>query len=349
MIRKIGILTTCSYKFEEIKKAFDLYDIKCIKLDQRHSRNKIKKLFQQNTPGEKFICFLFEQTKLISRLTDNYIPSPLTETSHLEPVKHESFVGVYRIVDDVVEFTSYRHTIDGYIDFSKRTSNNTSNNTSKIYNWDDVFVVKVSGMTYHEHSQQNMKITPRDINISNLIKDIVYYKQLTNLTYHPHNQVQPIEFLDVWNFTQSIKELNESENKILVNTNLINIIKQSCNEGLFVRAAINRRQKIYWYPGLNAGIPYTNKPKDRMHEITYMFHDFSHFNVPDLIYTGNNNPINRIVYIIYRLMSEIISLVMSDMLYVDIVLLNGGEYKTKNERNIYPLYTEAKKIYDIVC
>ncbi|MFY0536127.1 hypothetical protein [Nannocystis pusilla] len=51
------------------------------------------------------------------------------------------------------------------------------------------------------------------------------------------------------------------------------------DQGVFFRAAQNRRERVYWWPGLNAGIPYTPK-RDGLHEATFMMHDFGHFSCP---------------------------------------------------------------------
>lgn len=37
-----------------------------------------------------------------------------------------------------------------------------------------------------------------------------------------------------------------------------------------------QREKNYWWPGLNAGLPLTAK-RDAVHEATFMAHDFGHF------------------------------------------------------------------------
>jgi hypothetical protein len=58
------------------------------------------------------------------------------------------------------------------------------------------------------------------------------------------------------------------------------------NAGAFFRAAKTRRELNYWFPGLNAGIPYVAK-RDPIHEVTFTAHDFGHFSIPDLIFTGH--------------------------------------------------------------
>jgi hypothetical protein len=116
---------------------------------------------------------------------------------------------------------------------------------------------------------------------------------------------------------------------------------------VYKRQAINRRQKLYWCPGLNAGIPFVPKPKDKSHELTYMFHDLSHFAMPDLIFEGEHNPLIQKVYIGYRLMSEAITLVLGDMLFVYSLLNTVYNYETVQARKIYPVFTRLySKLFD---
>ena len=90
-------------------------------------------------------------------------------------------------------------------------------------------------------------------------------------------------------------------------------------------------------PGLNAGIPFVAK-KDPIHEITFMAHDFGHFLVPDLIYTGSLSPLIRKTYILYRMMSEATTLVFADMLFVS-TLQKSNKYEYNwAKRKIFPLF-----------
>ena len=68
-----------------------------------------------------------------------------------------------------------------------------------------------------------------------------------------------------------------------------------------------------------------------------MAHDFGHFLIPDLIYTGLRHPLVRKTYIIYRMMSEATTLVFADMLFVDTLKrCNTYEYNW-SKRKIHPL------------
>lgn len=115
------------------------------------------------------------------------------------------------------------------------------------------------------------------------------------------------------------------------------------NQGAWFRASETRVQGLYWCPGLNAGIPLIPKPKDPSHEKTFENHDFTHFNMPDLVFDGKDSKLHKLVYIAYRLMSECITLVMADMIFVNGMVKKGFTYSTVNQRKIYPLFQEMEK------
>ena len=79
--------------------------------------------------------------------------------------------------------------------------------------------------------------------------------------------------------------------------------------------------------------------KDPVHEITFMAHDFGHFLLPDLIFTGAADDSRRKVYVIARMMSEAVTLVLADMLLVDTLRRGGVEYDW-GKRRIYPLFAD---------
>ena len=115
----------------------------------------------------------------------------------------------------------------------------------------------------------------------------------------------------------------------------LNVFVAVANNGAFFRAARTRREVNYWLPGLNAGIPFVAK-RDPIHEITFTAHDFGHFLIPDLVYTGNNSTNGRRAYILYRMLSEAVTMVFADMLFVETLRLSGHEYDY-SKRHIHPL------------
>ncbi len=108
------------------------------------------------------------------------------------------------------------------------------------------------------------------------------------------------------------------------------------DRGVFFRGAKSRRDGNYWFPGLNGGLPYVPKG-DPIHEGTYMFHDVMHQLMPDLVFDGADTRDHKRVYIVYRMTSEAVSLVLADMRFVaGLVERNPGYDFAK--RRIYPLY-----------
>ena len=167
----------------------------------------------------------------------------------------------------------------------------------------------------------------------------MYLQQPKTLQFHPLEQTEVIEFsLTPFQFIQEHPLLNTP---LVKKQHLNRLFNYALGNGGFFRAAQNRRQKNYWTPGLNAGIPLVPK-KDAIHELTFLVHDLCHFVLPDLIYSGEQHPLYDKVYIIHRMLSEAISLVLADMLFVETLEQAGVAYDY-NKRKIYPLYQAIKR------
>ena len=117
------------------------------------------------------------------------------------------------------------------------------------------------------------------------------------------------------------------------------------NNGTFFRASANKRHRISWSPGMNSGIPFTPKPKDVQHERTYLQHDICHQMLFDPLFIGDGMDVAGLtieqesaLYVICRLMSEMITLPLGDMLYVDMSLKDNIPYETMMDRKIIGLY-----------
>jgi len=130
---------------------------------------------------------------------------------------------------------------------------------------------------------------------------------------------------------------------------LKDLLHRALNLGPFFRAPSNRRENIYWNPGGNGGIPYTPKINkltgipDAIHETTYFVHDLNHhILMPDLVFEGTTDPLERRIQIICRMMSEALTLVAADMLFVDTLVRSGASYDFE-KRKIYPLFTSCRK------
>lgn len=221
---------------------------------------------------------------------------------------------------------SYEASVEGFIDISSRSSERD------IFGWDDVFIPIDSGITLHDMKQRRIKTSARQLNIGRFLADHVHFASRLDMRFFPMNQDRTFEF------NSKAFEFVTTNPLIAAGTSgtyLENTLGHVLRSGIFFRSASNRKEKNYWLPGLNAGIPLTEK-KDPIHEITFLFHDLMHFQLPDLIpdWAG---PIARDIYVTHRVMGEALTLVLADMVFVDNMNRSGVEYDF-SKRLIYPLY-----------
>ena len=80
----------------------------------------------------------------------------------------------------------------------------------------------------------------------------MYYKTRVNLRYAPQEIKRTIDFGNpVRDFLEASPYLNTDMAK---QYGIGNVCTHVANQGVFFRSAVNRRQKTYWLPGLNAGM-----------------------------------------------------------------------------------------------
>lgn len=327
LVRVFGINTTSDHKLEEFKEGLIKYDIKVVKI----SDGDIESFLKSSTLKYKVMGVIREQTYLFKRGTkENAEKTNLELVEHLSVLTLKYYNNEEKFVEKIFECTTL-----GYIDLSKKKQ------TERKYDWDDIFVIDNCHLSYLELSDCAIKISSRDQNLSEVIKLLVYYKKSIDLAHNPQHYVTPVDFnRTLQHYIQSVPEFNTDISKKFGFGNLLNII---VNQGAFLKSAPTRRIKIYWCPGLNAGIPLTPKPKDPKHELTFQMHDFSHQLMPDLVFDGIDTKLNKTVYIAYRLMSECITLVMADMIFVTTMVQSGFKYESIGQRKIYPIFEEILK------
>ena len=317
---KLYLLTENKYKSLEIIKIFKGYGLTITPI-----KSKQDKLFNSE---EKYIV-LREETQL--RKNDKVIKTE--ELNQLDCVEHYS---TFFIVENTSDFkfhsNSYLSKVSGFIDYSKRFSN------EDVYNWDDIFIELETMQSYQEMKKRTNKFSARTQSVSSFIKEFNKFEKKIDLKFNPLNQKNVLLFSNQINeFIDTNKYLSNYKNNPLLK-GLITHVK---NEGLFTRSALNKSQRNYWYPSLNAGLPLVPK-QDEIHEVTFMFHDLMHHVMPDLILSGNDTKEIRDAYIIYRMLSEAITIVFADMIFVDELVMAGHEYDW-TKRKIYPIYKEFKK------
>lgn len=252
--------------------------------------------------------------------------------------------------DQSLNKSVYHCVAEGYLDYSRRDDSirRKENNNYESYRyvgfgWDDVFVNIATSKTFTEMLQEGGKawgkVSPRDINISNYIIEHIHYKTrkahafLHDAESEPHSET--VSFAEEHSVGSFVMKQEYMNNPLAISSGLRDVFVTVANQAFF-RASKTRREVNYWCPGLNAGIPFVAK-KDPIHEITFSAHDFGHFLIPDLIYTGNTTRLARKVYIIYRMMSEATTLVFADMLFVESLRRSGYEYDW-SKRKIHPLF-----------
>ncbi len=320
------------HKYAEYKRFFSNYNVEIKRITEFEYSDDTMALLQSFSDSAK----------------ENYCLGLMAdETSLYLKKNHEKIIGIDDASDLREVYTRTRlfylskeeeniyqsSETEGIIDFSKRK------NAKKAYGWDDIFIHPLSGLTLQELRKRKMKNHGRQEVLSFWVKDHLYYEDNIDLNFNPQNQEDVIELsANVWDFIHEHPLLNSIAVK---KRNLFGIFSKAIANGGFFRSPSNRRQKNYWAPGLNAGIPLVPK-KDAIHELTFFVHDLCHFALPDLIYSGENNPLLKRVYILRRMMSEAFTLVLADMYFIDALVEEGVEYDF-TKRKIYPLYSAIKK------
>lgn len=227
----------------------------------------------------------------------------------------------------------FYHTTEGIVLDSDVVEN--------AWGWDGRFVPDGLDMTYAELREKGLKISPRDVVIGMLIRKYLWFEQCINWEHSDvmrkmtHKAFLNIDYREVedcffgWNGRE--KHL----------TPFRNLCSWTTSQGLFLRTVKSKRMGIYWWPTGNGGLPVTRKPKDPMHERTFHMHDLTHFVVPDLIYTGRRD-IEKYNwwYVAHRVLTECVTLVVADMMYVHHAHMDGIKYRTVEDRRIYPIFRD---------
>jgi adenylate kinase len=212
---------------------------------------------------------------------------------------------------------------------------------SSVFGYDDIFVPLTTGVSYHAASEKGGKVSSRITVASELVRKLLHFKKRIDLKHAPLLAHATIDFsVDVTTFVEGHPLLSRG----LAVPGYGSVLRSVLNGGIFLKAPGNKRERNYWLPGLNAGLPLTPKD-DAVHEATYAAHDFGHIAVPDLIWSGSALCKSRLgirVYLVHRMLSEAVTMVLADMLYADGLRRQGVDYDY-TRRRIWPLLaaTEA--------
>lgn len=180
--------------------------------------------------------------------------------------------------------------------------------------------------------------------MSSLIHDTLHYAKRVDLNHAPQ-LTQPKATIDFDIDAATLVSRHTLLSKGLCIPGYGPMLQSVVDGGVFFRSPSNRREKNYWLPTLNAGLPFTPK-RDAVHEATYMAHDIGHVAInPDLIFTGTafaNSHVARRLYVAHRMMSEALTMMVADVLFVEgLRKIHGMQYDW-SQRRIHPLLPLAE-------
>lgn len=227
---------------------------------------------------------------------------------------------------------SYIREVAGHFDGAKLRPGD-----STVFDWDAAFT-PASGATLEELAQLGLKNSAREQCLSAFVKAFLHHKERKQLRWTP---------ADPADWATDARLLLEHPLYQSLEPGLRHALNFVVESGVFFRSAKSRRDGNYWFPGLNGGLPYVPK-SDAVHEATYLFHDVMHQLMPDLVFDGASSLEHRNVYIAYRMMSEAVSLVLADMVFVR-GLTSRPELASYDfgKRRIFPLFRAVERRDDL--
>ncbi len=327
--RVVYLLSSNPHKTAEYAVLFDRYGIEVLRAPVSDNPLYLQALLQLASKGLQVLSVHREQNTLYDIATQARLLAA-GDFSAPRAVMNVSTLVVYTRLDGRVVGHTYTASRNGMLTPVKRSRD------PSVFGWDDVFVP--TGLTGHpsffELRQRGYKVSPRDMVVGQYIAQSVHYGQTKDFKFTPVRPRSAIDF--ACSVAEHVDTVPHYNTPLVRAYGLRGMLNAVLNGGMHWRAAKNRREGTYWYPGLNAGIPVTQK-SDAFHQETYLFHDFGHFMIRDLIFTGCDSPLHRHAYILYRMMSEAMTMVTTDMLFVDAVKRGGFVYDY-GKRLIYPLF-----------
>ncbi len=324
--RWVYAMTGNQKKYQELVNFFDVYGIEVLQVPVVADPGLVQSLLRSGESGLVPLAVIREESQLVKPGT--LLPSSMRDGVDVENL---SVLRVHQLRQGHVETKEYVNRTQGTIDLSRRVPSDR-----EVFGWDDIFMVQGVGRTFHELKAHGMKVASRQTDLAEFLKDAIYYKKPRDLQHSPQHAERTIDFrIDPADFVKGQGLLNLPLTREYGYQNLIETV---LNQGLYFRSPENRRLSNVWEPNV-AGLPLVPKA-DPMHELTFMMHDFGHFTIPDLIFTGNDSPDHRKAYILYRMISEASTMVLADMFFVDALRKSGIEYDY-TKRKIYPVLLET--------
>jgi adenylate kinase len=330
----LWLVTDNSKKFEECAMILGRHGMRVARMPiAEFEERAVEGLFERDP---KLVAVLRETSKLVRKdngeVIDDFRDPALAVMLVQNVGRLQAWV---READGTIGVRRYESAVEGWLDPV------ASGEVSDAFGWDAAFRTRALGRSYHELRAAGLKHSARDRVLSQFALDQLYLRERADLNYAPQNQDSTVDFSrDAARFVAEhpwLRGLDRSR------PGVGRLIDSVAEDGLFFRSAQNRRERNYWLPGLNAGVPLTAK-RDALHEATFLVHDLMHFAQPDLVFTGEvggEYEVARNVYSAWRMVSEACSLVLADMLFVADVRAAGAEYDFA-KRQIFPLYEAVR-------
>lgn len=323
--KAVSLLTSNPQKLHEFQQALSLHGVR---------------VTQVNAPEQVD----FSQTSLLLRESTQLLDldrRALETYPHLQPVLNLSRLEVYgpgQYPDQPQAV--YEVEVQGYLDLSRLRDPDS-------FDWDYCFVhTPINNRSNDELRRAGCKYSARQKAIGDFAAEFLRLPRRHAFNFTPLEQAGTVSFQG-----PELRELLNDNPWLKQAPPLIQqLINWVLASGVFLRTAKNRRERNYWLPGLNAGIPTTPK-KDSLHETTFLVHDLMHHLFADL-YILTDTPTAKAVYIVQRMMSEAFTLVLADMIFVHGLVQNLQINKQTDpapdtsvdydfdKRRIYPLYRE---------
>lgn len=213
--------------------------------------------------------------------------------------------------------------------------------------WDDVFVPDAHERFYHDTSRLSGKISARQIALDRLVAAHVPFRSnrafkygrrnvdgVVDLNHWPISPAAAIQFDTLPIDTLLINPVISASG--VLDTDVGRMLISALGDGAHYRAARNRREWIYWAPGINAGIPLTPK-EDPVAELIYLCHDFAHYASPDLIPSSSDDAfVNRCV-VAHRMIGETMAMVTADMMVME-AFVHSSPDADAGKHGIYDVY-----------
>lgn len=226
-MKTIKLLTTNSLKKQEFKKFFDLYGIELVNENQTFTMSEETILLNQNKQKITYISTLENLQRVFSQST------------------------LIVEFEDGTKQTYVSDLLEGYIDLSKKE------NHKSVFGWDDIFILPLACLSLFEVSKINSKVSSKQKNLSSFVAEHIHYKERLSTKFNKIDAEETI-MIDhsVFMLLKENKYLNSPS---VISSGILEILKKSLKNGAFFRSSKTRREKNYWFPGLNAGIPLVEK------------------------------------------------------------------------------------------